>query len=60
MTAVEELTALRTAYVLARDSAEHAESPIDEMRWTEWMHTYEHDIAELVADADLDVLAGAR
>jgi hypothetical protein len=59
MTVTEELTALRTAYVLARDSADRAESPIDAMRWEHQMHAYEHDIAELVADADLDVLVRA-
>jgi hypothetical protein len=59
MTAVEELSALRTAYVLARDSVDRAESPIDAVRWEHQMHAYEHDIAELVADADLDVLVHA-
>lgn len=56
----EELDGLQRAYALARDGVLHAQSGIDEARWAEWLRRYEHDLAELVATADLGALAGVR
>lgn len=57
MTSVETLTGLRTAYAFVREQHKRAQSPIEEMRWAQWMRTYADDIAELVADAALPELA---
>lgn len=60
MSAAETLAGLRTAFSFAREQRDQAESPIDEMRWADWMRTYADDIAVLVADSDLFEMAGAR
>lgn len=60
MTSVEELRGLCTAWSLARAERDQAWSPIDAERWECRMRQYADDIAAMVVDADLDVLAGAR